>query len=241
MKMRIILFTLILAVPQSVFCENEKTSESKEEVIYVRSKDEALLYLLSQHKDKKIVLVQERETFLQTISQVGNEIAPRVMPFLVFFLIDSARSLACDKVASYVPNSYKLIDKPYLQINPRDLARISLEGASHIAMSSLLNGSRDENNNFKLHFNRETVADGINMSLSYALMNYLLVPNAREMLKRKYPFVDHKTIPKDFTAARNWAKDQNATREWYVTWARRCLGFTYDQAYQQLKKQYMQR
>ena len=239
-------FLVLLLISQSIFCEDEESAQNKEEIVYVRSKDEALLYLLAQQKDKKIVLVQQRETLLQTITQVGNEIAPKAMPFLVILLMEYICGIACDKAASYVPNSYKLIDKPYLQINSQDVARIGLEGVSHVALWSLLSGARDEHNNFKLHFNRESVADGISASLAYAGTKHLLVANLVAQINKKYPeseIVHITPALKSFPVALSWAHEQNYPREWRlnsIPLIARGAGWAYDGVYQQLKKHYMQ-
>lgn len=229
MKIYASLLGILLLVPTSLICDGEEASEESAQ-IYRHSRNHPLQLLLAQQKQKKEVNEYKvpSETLFVTINQVVLELAPIIVPFLVFFLVDSARSMACDKAASYVPDSYKLVDQPYLQINSRDAVRIGLEGASHIGLWSFLNGSRDEHDNFKLYCDKFMIADGVNASVKYMLIEKVLKPNVQERLIHKYPDVGSDEV----------RKENKHSRDLHTKYIGFAAARTYEEVYKVLRKHY---
>lgn len=237
MKLRITFLAMFLLVPQVIFCEKKEQAKATEEIVK-KDSEETIRFLLAQQK--KTSQQKRRETLGEFIhKKTALKQAPQLMPQLISVLIHAAQIAICYHIASYVSKT-KLIDYPYLQINLRDVARIGLEGASHMAIHSLLRGGWDEDGNFKLHFSKEIAADGMNAALKHMLIYNVVGPNLLQILKQKYP--DLKYVCDGFE--NQGLKKKHVTNvfspELITTlFNGLVVSPTYDQVYQKLKRQAM--
>jgi hypothetical protein len=245
MKICIRFLAMILLLSQAIFCD--KGTNAKEIIYIPDTKDakEATIQILLAREGKKASFVPEnkRETLEQTLSDAALCAVTQVLPGLVIFLIEFGQGKLLDYIASKVPQ-LPLISESYLEISTRHIARIALQGVSHIALWSLLKGAPDEHGDFKLHFNKETVIDGVNASLQYAMVQFLITPYAHHLLKNneliKSYYERLPKVLKSSNCACGNIKDLDKAKKWYADSIGEGVGKVYKNVvYEQLKRQAM--
>ena len=224
MNIRMSALAFFFLVPSFGICESPNG---------INSREEAFKFYVAQQKEKKsIQLSQNHETLLVTLNKRAINLAPILMPILVNFLLEAARTAACDRLASFVPDSFKLIDWQYVQIDLRMGGRIALEGVSKIAFDSLLYGFWDEEGKFNIRLDSEILLGGLHASLRYAIINNIIIVS-NQRLNKKYPDSSTDEVKKQNALLRNQAAARISK---YVGLGNMAYGFISNGVYQSLKK-----
>lgn len=157
------LVSLLLLFAPSIQAENQSQSESSEVVLRFKTEKEALEFILGERKKH-----EKRETLLQEIvkSKIGISVAEMGVEF--------ARAFVCDSLANYI--AQRTSKDLMTQLRNQEIARVGLEAGSYAIFYAFLNGSRDENDDFKLCFNKEHAADSVSSAVKYVFLNRFVNP-----------------------------------------------------------------
>lgn len=128
---------------------------------------------MRQREEQKEQLLPEKqsETLIQRINYIAIQTSPLWAPFLLSYLIDVARSLACEAVASKINPESKLHYAGF-EFKTQNVARVGLELSSHALVLSVLQGKINERGSYTLDLSVDVVKQSLYNTILFAMPRY---------------------------------------------------------------------